>query len=303
MSPHYRHLRLIILIAIKTGLYEVSSSEQTFIASFQPDLEGPDSAANDVWFEYKNKIAPSKEFTICHRIKVKFFNFKYAACLWSYCTEKNEGDKMKCIRLCINGVLTTANREVILLGQIESNKGTKYASSVIKESIHRTWSHICWSFSSTNGDNRFYLNGKLIGKETSNVDGMETAIMDFMDVHDAAFVFGQEPDAMRGAYDPNEAYLGDLAELNIWSKQLTENDILDMGSCKTGTNGNILAWEKSNLILHNVTISEPLSIGKFCEQEKQYVVFPEKLRYPEAKEVCKTHGGWLALPKSEEEKN
>ena len=301
MSPHYRHLRLIILIAIKTGLYEVSSSEQTFIASFQPDLEGPDSAANDVWFEYKNKIAPSKEFTICHWIKVKFFNFKYAACLWSYCTEKNEGDKMKCIRLCINGVLTTANREVILLGQIASNKGTKYASSVIKESIHRTWSHICWSFSSVNGENRFYLNGKLIGQETLNVDGMETAIIDFLDVHDAAFVFGQEPDAMRGAYDPNEAYLGDLAELNIWNKQLTLSDILDMASCKTGSNGNILAWEKSNLILHNVTISEPLSIGKFCEQEQQYVVFPEKLRYPEAKEVCKTHGGWLALPKSEEE--
>ena len=143
MLPFCTHLKLIMLISIITGLHEVSSSEQTFIASFQPDLDGPDSAANDVWFEYKNKIPPSKEITICHWIKVKFFNFKYAACLWSYCTEKNKGDKMKCIRLCINGVLTTANREVILLGQIASNKGTKYASSVITESIHRTWSHIC----------------------------------------------------------------------------------------------------------------------------------------------------------------
>ena len=280
---------------------KVLAAENSFIASFQSDINGPISAASNVWFEYKNKISPTKEFTICHWIRIKFFNFKYSACLWSYCTEKNEGDKMKCLRLCINGARTTANREVVLLGQIASNQGTKYASNVVKKSIHRTWAHICWSFSSVDGESKFYHDGDFIGKEQLNVDGMETAIMNADDMHDAAFVFGQEPDAMRGAYDPNEAYLGDLSELNIWNYTLQSSDIRNMATCRTGTNGNIFAWEKSNLILHNVTLSDVSDLSQFCEKEKRYVIFPDKLRYPEAKDICKTHGGWLALPTSEEE--
>ena len=290
----------LMLIQLRSDI--ALAKETSFIASFQPELlDGPASASNDVWFEYKNKINPSKEFTICHWIKINLFNFKYSACLWSYCTQKNEGDKMKCLRLCINGVVSTVNREVILLGQIASNQGTKYSSSIVKESVHRTWTHICWSFSSVTGESRFYHNGDLIRKETLNVDDMETAIMDANDMHDAAFVFGQEPDAMRGAYDPNEAYLGKLAELNIWDNLVANADIMKMATCKTIIKGNNLAWEKSNLILHNVTLSDVSGLAIFCEKEQRYVIFPEKLRYPEAKEVCKTHGGWLALPKSEEE--
>ena len=120
-------------------------------------------------------------------------------------------------------------------------------------------------------------------------------------MYDTSFIFGQEPDAMRGAYDPNEAYLGDLSELNIWGYKLQESDIMNMATCKTGTNGNILAWEKPNLILYNVTLSDVSDLSDFCEKERKYVIFPNKLRYPEAKDICKTHGGWLALPKSEEE--
>ena len=77
-------------------------SGKTFQVSFQPNIEGPSSAKNDAWIEFTNKIIASKDFTICHWIKIKFYNFKYAACLWSYCTIKTSGDKMKCLRICLD---------------------------------------------------------------------------------------------------------------------------------------------------------------------------------------------------------
>ena len=100
--------------------------EKSFMVSFQKDLIVPDLASNDVWIEYKNKIIPTKEFTACHWIKIRYFNLKYAACLWSYCILETKDTKMKCLRLCINGVMSTANRNVVLLGQIPSKQGTKY---------------------------------------------------------------------------------------------------------------------------------------------------------------------------------
>ena len=279
----------------------LTDGSKTFIMSFQRDLKVPDSASNEVWIEYKNKIHPAKEITVCHWIKIRYFNFKYSACLWSYCIQKSNKDKMKCLRLCINGVLNTANREVILLAQIPSNKGTKYTSAIIKESVHRIWSHICWSFSAITGESSFYHDGGLIKMENVNVEGLDNAIMDAEGMYDKAFIFGQEPDIIRGAYDKNEAFLGDLAEFNIWSKRLVAHDVNRMASCKLATQGNILAWEKSNFNLYNVDVQESIDLPELCIKPEKYVIFPVKLSYPDAKQICKIHGGKLALPKSEAE--
>ena len=39
----------------------------------------------------------------------------------------------------------------------------------------------------------------------------------------------------------------------------------------------------------------------FCIKKPKYIIFPEKVRYPEARKICEVHGGSLALPRSEDE--
>ena len=275
-----------------------ANQDKNFMISFQKDLNVPDLASSDVWVEYKNKIVSTKEFTVCHWIKIRYFNLKYAACLWSYCVLKTKDTKMKCLRLCLNGVWNTANRNVVLLGQIPSNQGTKYTSAIIEESAHRKWTLICWSFSIFSGESSFYRNGNLIKIEQLNVEGMEYAIMEADGMVDSAFIFGQEPDIIRGAYDKNEAFLGDLVELNIWSRILNVSDIERMGSCYNIIKGDVLAWVKSNFNIYNADISIIKDTSQLCERPYKYMIFPEKLSYPNAIEICKIHGGWLALPKS-----
>ena len=50
----------------------------------------------------------------------------------------------------------------------------------------------------------FYYNGNLIGTKLLNTDHGDVALADINSVYDAAFIFGQEPDIMRGAFDKNE---------------------------------------------------------------------------------------------------
>ena len=149
---------------------------------------------------------------------------------------------MKCLRLCLNGVFKTANRQTILLAQIPSNKEPRYLSNIIKSLVQRRWSHICWSFSLIlKGESKFYLNGNEIGTQIVDTTDMVAAVFGREEVHDAAFIFGQEPDVMKGAFDRNEAFLGDLAQFNMWNTTLENKRIRQMASCKTTSKGTVVS--------------------------------------------------------------
>ena len=165
------------LLLIFASIKICTANEQSFIVSFQPDIKGSDFATNNSWIDINQSIPKLNEFTICHQIKIKFFNFKYAACLWSYCTIRREGDKMKCLRLCLNGVFKTANRQTILLAQMPSYKEPRYLSNIVASLVQRRWSHICWSFSLIlKGESKFYLNGNEIGTQLVDTTDMTAAV-------------------------------------------------------------------------------------------------------------------------------
>ena len=93
---------LTLFIQLETAY--VVSGRQTFIASFQADLKSNTLAATNAWLEFSAKIPSSKEFTVCHWIKIKFFNTDVAACLWSYCTVEKLGQNMECLEVCMHSV-------------------------------------------------------------------------------------------------------------------------------------------------------------------------------------------------------
>ena len=134
--------------------------EQTFVVSFQTNLVGPASASPNVWIEVLNQIPPTKEFTACHWIRIKYFNLNIAANLWAYCIIENAGDKMKCLQVFLHSNIQHANRDLVLGAYIPSKKGHKKLLPVaVNLFLHRTWSHFCWSFSALNGEIKFYYNG------------------------------------------------------------------------------------------------------------------------------------------------
>ena len=185
--------------------------------------------------------------------------------------------------------------------QLSSNLYIGYGVIYVVSKAFSSTTIIHWSLSSITGESLFYHDGSLIKTESINVEGLDNAIMDAEGMYDKAFIFGQEPDIIRGAYDKNEAFLGDLVELNIWSKRLVAHDMKKMASCEMATKGNILAWEKSNFNLYNGDVEESLDLSELCIKPEKYVIFPVKLSYRDAKEICTIHGGKLALPKSEVE--
>ena len=170
--------RLVFFICVQFLVLNSSCHAKTFAVKFQSDIVGPHLAFTDVWIEYIEKIPPVKEFTSCQWVKIKYFNFKYAACLWSYCMVKDDQMGMKCLRICMKSVWSSANRDLSFSVQIPSIDDAEDVSQDISSYAHRSWSHLCWSFSSKNGKNKFYYNGNLIGQNTLDPTTFNLAILD-----------------------------------------------------------------------------------------------------------------------------
>ena len=115
-----------VALYIQLHLAYVALGRRTFITSFQTDIKSNILASTNVWVEFSTKIPESKEFTVCHCIKIKYYNSDVAACLWSYCTVENPDvlplmdSKNEIYICCIRG------RSLMVLGLLvsETKKNT-----------------------------------------------------------------------------------------------------------------------------------------------------------------------------------
>ena len=89
---------------------------------------------------------------------------------------------------------------------------------------------------------------------------------------------------MRGGYDKDQAFFGELTELNMWSYILDDDKIKQKAQCKDWTKGNIVAWERANLKAHNVATKDIDNASSLCSKHRQLVIFPQKVVWSEAKE-------------------
>ena len=275
------------------------TGQQSFTISFQTKSNGSFSISTDQWIEFKNEIPASKEFTVCHWIRVRYFNTVFPFNLWSYCAVKSVGKAMACIQIYLDNSWESASRNV-KIKTWECGKPGK-TSIEVENFLHRTWVYFCWSASSITGKSLFYYNGKLIGIGELSCIKNSSILTSSTEVYDAALIFGQEPDKMRGGFDKGQASIGDLSEFNLWNYVLSEVKVSDLAKCKDFERGNIVSWEKSAIETHNVLVGDLQDSTSLCSKEQRFVIFPKRMIFSQAMKTCEIHGGTLVVPTSGDE--
>ena len=292
---------LIYSIFIGLEVINIAFGSQTFVALFQTDIKSQKAASADVWLEFSSEIPESKEFTVCHWIKIQFYNSDSVACLWSYCTADNPEQEMICSQVCMKAAYYTSNRNLIFGSGIKvgNNDDADWIWVELKHYRHRTWTHLCWSYSAHTGESKYYHDGIIFGIEYLNVTYYDVALR--ASNGSSALLFGQEPDKMRGGFQKGQAFIGYLTEFNVWSSTLSDTDILNMGSCRAHTKGNVVKWDKSGILSRNVALEDVPDISFLCNNDPKYLIFPRKMRFSEGQMTCEIHGGAIAVPKSDQE--
>ena len=167
--------------------------------------------------------------------------------------------------------------------------------------LQRTWTHLCWIH--TPGQDVIYSNGKVLEPPRLAGEDQETFVKN-ADVFDSALILGQTPSKVREDFSIRKMFQGFLTELNIWSKELTKDEIQKMTKCKDFAQGNIVQWKENAYKIEgertNIYVENIKNITKLCNRKIFFVIpYDRDLRF--SHKQCRSLGGQIAAPKTEEE--
>ena len=83
-------------------------------------------------------------------------------------------------------------------------------------------------------------------------------------------VLGQEQDSLGGSFSPEEAFTGDLSQLNVWDKVLSPQDIYNLVRSCHGKHGNVKAWADFREGLQGVYVLTSKSFACLCKKFRDF---------------------------------
>ncbi|XP_045411091.1 neuronal pentraxin receptor [Lemur catta] len=98
------------------------------------------------------------------------------------------------------------------------------------------WHHICIAWTTRDGLWSAYQDGELQGS------GENLAAWHPIKPH-GILILGQEQDTLGGRFDATQAFVGDIAQFNLWDHALTPAQVLGIANCTGPMLGNVLPWE------------------------------------------------------------
>ncbi|XP_015834822.1 sushi, von Willebrand factor type A, EGF and pentraxin domain-containing protein 1 isoform X1 [Tribolium castaneum] len=124
------------------------------------------------------------------------------------------------------------------------------------------WHHLCVTWTSHKGLFGLYVDGKMIKSGPGLATGSEIA-------GGGNMVIGQEQDILGGHFSQSETFVGRMAYFDVWSKQLTVDEIQShMTDCHEVAFGDVFGWpEAQNHVEGNVKIENSTFCAK-CEDPK-----------------------------------
>ncbi|ROT80481.1 CRE-MOD-1 protein [Penaeus vannamei] len=120
-------------------------------------------------------------------------------------------------------------------------------------------------------------------------------------------VIAQEQDKEGGLFSIGQMFSGDMAQMRMFSRVLSEEEMLSYVDCGETPEGDVLLASFEDLdewdILGDVEVAlVPDEV--LCEKKKrEFIVLPEQRTFSEAQKMCEKLSLPMALPESEEENN
>ncbi|XP_030203521.1 sarcoplasmic reticulum histidine-rich calcium-binding protein-like [Gadus morhua] len=114
----------------------------------------------------------------------------------------------------------------------------------------RKWHHVCVAWSTRDGLWEAYLDGlkKGSGENLSAWHPVRAG---------GVFILGQEQDSLGGRFDASQSFVGDMADLQFWSRVLAPAEVHSQASCGAHLVGDVLSWGEASVELHGGVTAHP----------------------------------------------
>ncbi|KAM9434641.1 neuronal pentraxin-2 [Clarias gariepinus] len=118
-------------------------------------------------------------------------------------------------------------------------------------SLHDSkWHHLCVTWSTRDGVWEAYQNGvkRGSGENLSPWHPIKPG---------GVFILGQEQDTLGGRFDATQSFVGEMSDLQVWSRVLNFQEIDKQASCSNHLTGDVIAWNESIVELHGGVTKYP----------------------------------------------
>ncbi|XP_075773598.1 neuronal pentraxin-1-like [Pelodiscus sinensis] len=114
------------------------------------------------------------------------------------------------------------------------------------------WHHICVTWSTRDGVWESYQDGVRRGSGESLAPWHPIK-------PGGIFILGQEQDTLGGRFDATQAFIGELADFNVWSHVLAPGEVYQLATCAGHARGDLVAWAEGAVELHGGVAKLPFS--------------------------------------------
>ncbi|KAJ8357600.1 hypothetical protein SKAU_G00203940 [Synaphobranchus kaupii] len=106
------------------------------------------------------------------------------------------------------------------------------------------WHHICITWSTRDGVWEAFQDGVMRG------NGENLAPYHPIKAQ-GVLVLGQEQDTLGGGFDATQAFVGELANFNIWDKKLSVGEVYNLATCSSKAQmGNVFSWVETGIQIY-----------------------------------------------------
>ncbi|XP_067408504.1 neuronal pentraxin-1-like [Emydura macquarii macquarii] len=114
------------------------------------------------------------------------------------------------------------------------------------------WHHICVTWSTRDGIWESYQDGvrRGSGENLAPWHPIKSG---------GVFILGQEQDTLGGRFDATQAFIGELADFNLWSHVLAPGEIYRLATCTSHARGDLVAWAEPAVELHGGVAKLPFN--------------------------------------------
>ncbi|KAG9480852.1 hypothetical protein GDO78_010234 [Eleutherodactylus coqui] len=118
---------------------------------------------------------------------------------------------------------------------------------ILKKLFTRDWTSLCLSWTSDTGDVKLWIHGDYYGRshfqKGENISG------------DSIIFIGEKRPSFRGGFDKSQSFIGDIADVNLWDRALTEEEVMEF-TYHDNIRGNVITWRALGILkIRNVIIN------------------------------------------------
>uniref|UniRef100_A0A8C3P9F0 Pentraxin (PTX) domain-containing protein n=1 Tax=Chrysemys picta bellii TaxID=8478 RepID=A0A8C3P9F0_CHRPI len=119
------------------------------------------------------------------------------------------------------------------------------------------WHHICVTWSTRDGIWESYQDGVRRGSGENLAPWHPIK-------PGGVFILGQEQDTLGGRFDATQAFIGELADFNVWSHVLAPGEVYRLATCAGRARGDLVAWAEGAVELHGGVAKLPFNMEERC---------------------------------------